>query len=347
MKNKMMFGFMATIALSASISFQAEAAASPLSTATATGEKLKKETASFVTTTNSGDIYAIDENYDAFTKRLKTTEQAIGKVPGAAVRKTLNDKYVTPAKKAKERVIYEVSQARLMGSISKSIIFNFEENALLDLQKLDRLKDRAAEIKKDGGYAAVPATVVKELTWLESYLKDAAVNPFYKNNKEVVLLLDNDASSKQATLGGIKIGDPKHKIELLLGKPYVESGNRSWEYDYSETVYGGEKLSIEFRNTMNVSGIYYTTETDKSESFSKEFIAEYPGDLYQSTDAYNKELEVNSLTVLSGTGKDFVYLQNSSNDKTEKQINDYVIQDKNSVTFINVNSTEDFTRIAK
>ncbi|AZB42120.1 hypothetical protein CEF21_07340 [Bacillus sp. FJAT-42376] len=347
MKNKMKFGLISAIALSASVSFSADAASSPLSTATVAGEQLKKATASFVQTTNKGDIYAIDENYDAFTKRLSYTESTIGKVPGAAVRKSLNEKYVTPAKKAKERVIYEVSEARLLGAVSKSTIFNAEDQAVLDLQKLDRLKNRAAEIKEDGGYADVPASVTKELSWLENYFEAAAVNPFYTKNEKVVLLLENDASSKQATLGGIKIGDPSHKIELLFGKPYVAFGNQAWEYDFSETVYGGEKIAIDFKNGMNVSGLFYTAKSDKSASFSKELIAEYPGDLYQSTDAFNKELKIDSLYVLSGTGKDFVYLENSKDVKTGTYVNDYAIQDKNSVTFINVNSTEDFTRVTK
>ncbi|AZB41826.1 hypothetical protein CEF21_05635 [Bacillus sp. FJAT-42376] len=347
MKNKMKFGFISAIALSASISFQAHAASSPLSTANIAGEQLKKATSAFAATTDSGDVYTINENYDAFTKRLSYTESTIGKVPGAAVRKSLYEKYVTPAKKVKERVIYEVSETRLLGSISKSTLFNKEEKAKLDLKKLNRLKTRAVEIKKDGGYAAVPQSIVNELTWLEDYLKVAAADPFYKNSKKFVLMLDFDPSSKQAMFGGIKIGDSRQKVKLLLGEPITAYGNDGWEYDYNETAYGGEFLGVEFKGGKSVSALFYTARSDKNQSFSKEFADAYPGDLYQSTDSYNKKLKVNSLFVLNGTGKDFVYLQNFDDTETVQEINHYVIQDKNKVSFINVNSKEDFTRVPK
>lgn len=347
MKNKMTFGILATIALSASISFQAEAAATPLSTATAAGEQLKKETSSFVSTTNAGDIYAIDETYGALNSKLKNTEAAIGKVPGASVRKKLIETYVMPAKRAKERVIYEVSQIRLMGSISQSVIFKEEDKAALDLQKLDRLKNRAVEIKKSGGYPAVPASAVKELSWLENYLENAAVNPFYRNSEKVVLFLDNDAVSKQAIIGGIKIGDPKHKIELMLGTPHKTYSYGMLAYDYSKSAYGGEKAEFELSRYGKVSSISYTASAGKSETFTKEFIDGYPGSLYEATDAFEKENYYNYFWVLSGSGKDFVYLENSKDEKTGLPVNNYSIQDINNVTFFSVNDTNDFTRIEK
>ncbi|MFD2216453.1 hypothetical protein [Metabacillus endolithicus] len=59
----------------------------------------------------------IDESYYNFGSEIKKTERAIGKVSGSASRKSLNDKYVTPAKIARERVIYEVSQVILIKDI--------------------------------------------------------------------------------------------------------------------------------------------------------------------------------------------------------------------------------------
>lgn len=48
-------------------------------------------------------------------------EATIGKVYGSTSRRILLDYYITPAKVAKERVIYEVSQFRLLNKINTYI----------------------------------------------------------------------------------------------------------------------------------------------------------------------------------------------------------------------------------
>lgn len=119
---------------------------------------------------NSGDIDKVNNLYDALTKQKKTTEIKIGAVSGAANRSALLKKYVTPAKIEIERTIYEVSQYRLLKSMETKLYveeYTIEE----DMAKIQRMKNRAAEIKKSGGYQALPVNIPNSLREYEAYVQ--------------------------------------------------------------------------------------------------------------------------------------------------------------------------------
>jgi beta-lactamase superfamily II metal-dependent hydrolase len=118
----------------------------------------------------SGDLDAINDQYDQITKQLKLVEVKIGQVPGAKNRENLSKKYILPLKKAKERTIYEVSQYRLMIKVEDLIFEGEIEKAEAEMAKLERLKKRAEEIKKAGGYEPLPASIYSELEDFEDYL---------------------------------------------------------------------------------------------------------------------------------------------------------------------------------
>jgi hypothetical protein len=63
----------------------------------------------------------------------------------------------------KERVIYEVSQYRLLQNIEELYYSGEETKAKSNLSKLDRLKKRAIDIKAAGGYKNLPSIVKDEL----------------------------------------------------------------------------------------------------------------------------------------------------------------------------------------
>ncbi|MFD2214973.1 hypothetical protein [Metabacillus endolithicus] len=136
------------------------------------GNSLRLLTISFNATIDDGDIAVIDSMYDELSSEIKKTEKMIGKVSGSKNRKTLNEKYVTPAKVARERVIYEVSQFRLLFVIEDWFQKNDFESMEKDYAKLERLKKRAVEIKKAGGYKALPTSVNNELDSYEQWIKD-------------------------------------------------------------------------------------------------------------------------------------------------------------------------------
>ncbi|WP_227938597.1 L,D-transpeptidase family protein [Alkalihalobacillus deserti] len=129
----------------------------------AQGAIMSRHLIEFNSTIDSGNISTIENQYDPFTKQLKITEQKIGQVSGASTRSSLNSDYVTPAKIAVERTIYEVSMLRLMTEIDELITNNQVEQAKLDYAMLNRLERRAEEIKKAGQYKALPGAVNDEL----------------------------------------------------------------------------------------------------------------------------------------------------------------------------------------
>ncbi|UGB33450.1 hypothetical protein LPC09_22830 [Metabacillus sp. B2-18] len=119
----------------------------------------------------SANIANVNNLYDSFTRKIRTTEVAIGQVYGSANRKALNDQYITPAKIAVERTIYEVSIYRLLLKIDVLISSNKIDQAKSELSKLDRLKRRAIEIKQAGGYRSLPGRISSDLTKLEENLR--------------------------------------------------------------------------------------------------------------------------------------------------------------------------------
>jgi len=134
------------------------------------GEELKKELSKFNSYINSGNLYNVDAQYDAFTKKIHNTELLIGKVSGSSNRNDLNTKYVRPAKIAKERVIYEISQIRLLYIIDKRFDLNQLSEAESDYAKLERLQKRAKQIKEAGGYDSLPTSINRSLNWWENYI---------------------------------------------------------------------------------------------------------------------------------------------------------------------------------
>nr|WP_241156889.1 hypothetical protein [Bacillus sp. FJAT-42376] len=132
------------------------------------GKVLLQKTAAYQTAVNSGSISKVNGLYNGLNGELKSAEALIGKVSGKSIRDALGQKYVNPAKKTIERTIYEVSQYRLMNSIKPSGDNLSKSEA--QLRVLDRLQTRAAQIKKDGGYSALPAGITRSLESQEATL---------------------------------------------------------------------------------------------------------------------------------------------------------------------------------
>lgn len=132
------------------------------------GKKLAADTTIFNSVIYGGDIKKINGAYDAFTAKIKAYEKSVGKVSGASNRDALNNTYTKPAKIAVERVIYEVSQYRLLETANQQINSGALSNAEATLSKLGRLKVRAAAIKQAGGYPALPVKIERDLAHMEA-----------------------------------------------------------------------------------------------------------------------------------------------------------------------------------
>ncbi|WP_121663665.1 hypothetical protein [Metabacillus litoralis] len=155
-----------------SFSYPTHAANTALKDAENVGSMLLQRRANMEAAINKGDLETIDMLYNDFTAYITKTERAIGKVSGSSTRSKLLNKYVKPSKITKERVIYEVSQIRLLDIIERSYFDGNGQKATSDLKKLERLKKRAVDIKKAGGYAQLPASVTTFLTKTENRVKN-------------------------------------------------------------------------------------------------------------------------------------------------------------------------------
>lgn len=128
------------------------------------GDILAKVLAAYQKAISSGDIEAISNKYDGFTKQVSIVEKSIGKVYGASKRAALLAKYITPAKVEKSRTMYEVSQFRFLNKILDRLYAEEEyETYDSDMAKFERLAVRTAEVKKAGGFKPLPASVTADL----------------------------------------------------------------------------------------------------------------------------------------------------------------------------------------
>ncbi|MGG3801442.1 N-acetylmuramoyl-L-alanine amidase [Metabacillus fastidiosus] len=135
------------------------------------GDTLKQYLGELEDTINRGQITEIDKQYDKYSNQIKKVEATIGKVPGSENRRVLLDYYITPAKVAKERVIYEVSQYRLLNKLDALIKQGKLSKAKNDFAVLERLKKRAVDIKIAGNYEKLPSGIEQSLLQLEQSLK--------------------------------------------------------------------------------------------------------------------------------------------------------------------------------
>lgn len=267
MKKHLVFGLLATLLMVFAFGSQAMASTNSVSIKDAEkqGQILATMVSDFNKMINRGDIHEIDVNYDEVSAQIRKTERAIGRVQGATKRKNLNQKYVNVAKVARERVIYEVSQIRLMEKIEE-LIYNRERSlAESELAKLKRLNRRAEEIKRAGGYAPVPASITSTLVEYEQIIRTALLEETAVSFLDL-LFEDINTGNVEGISGKIHSASPnaaelKKALEDLANSEYVTD----WTY-------------IEFTLSEPTAVVFDATQefwlTDP-ETFVQEQIVEY------------------------------------------------------------------------
>ncbi|WP_078431828.1 hypothetical protein [Metabacillus halosaccharovorans] len=136
---------------------------------------------------SKANLEQLNNLYDNFTKQIKLAEQKVGQVGGSTNRTKLNNTYIRPAKIAKERTIYEISQLRLLSSIEATIQETTPEKFTSDLAVLKRLINRGNEIKSVGNYQHLPMEISSTLEGKRFYLNYLyldATNTLDRNNPE-------------------------------------------------------------------------------------------------------------------------------------------------------------------
>lgn len=246
MKNFMVKLVILVVALTVGLTTQASAASSSAyKNADNRGKMLTDLRAQFEDSIDAGNLELIDLSYDDFSAEIRTMERAIGKVPGAKNRKALLEKYVTPAKVAKERVIYEVSQLRLLSKISSLQLANQFDVAEQEYAKLKRLKKRAIEIKEAGGYEQLPEEIGMALEFYEEQI--LKVFEAYKNGDQVSILINLLYSY------GYLYSSTPDDYFILGAAPDVENG--FW-LGYQSPTFGDEIFMGKLLSFDGVKGTY-------------------------------------------------------------------------------------------
>lgn len=258
MKNFMVKLVILVVALTVGLSTQASATSSAAyKNADNRGKMLTNLRAQFEDSIDAGNLELIDLSYDDFSAEIRTMERAIGKVPGAKNRKSLLEKYVTPAKVAKERVIYEVSQLRLLSKISSLQLANQFDIAEQEYAKLKRLKNRAIEIKEAGGYEQLPVEIGMALEFYEEQI--LKVFEAYKNGDQVSILINLLYSY------GYLYSSTPDDYFILGAAPEVENG--FW-LGYQSPTFGDEIFLGRLVSFDGVKGTYeYNLSWDDEETF--------------------------------------------------------------------------------
>ncbi|PGT80866.1 carboxypeptidase regulatory-like domain-containing protein [Bacillus sp. AFS040349] len=151
------------------------------------GALLNERLTEYNSVISKANLEQLNDLYDNFTKQVRITEQKIGQVAGSQKRRNFNNSYVGPAKIAKERTIYEISQFRLMSRIESDIQKTTSEKFTSDLAVLNRLVNRSKEIKRDGNYQQLPEEITATLEgkrYYLTYLYQDATNTLDPNNPE-------------------------------------------------------------------------------------------------------------------------------------------------------------------
>ncbi|MCM3162601.1 hypothetical protein [Metabacillus litoralis] len=266
------------------------------------GDILQGKLTTFNKVINSGDIHHIDSLYDDLSKQIKTTETAVGKVSGKKNRDALLAKYVVNAKIARERVIYEVSQYRLLGKINEQISQQQYTQAESNLAKLSRLKKRAVEIKKTGGYQAVPTAITSTLNNWESSLS----SQLHENNeglkelwqlhfKGEPLFETNVQDDGSLLYGNYNIVNEVYHADIMS---LDESGktNSTWSIKEEQVDRGGTEANPKVLTIKYSEGIL--------SSYSMDGDLEWTYSLKQPLDKYEHDYDV------AQNGTIYVYLDN-------------------------------------
>ncbi|WP_121663681.1 hypothetical protein [Metabacillus litoralis] len=247
MKNFFSKFIILVIALTIGVTTQASAAPPSVAykDADKSGKVLTELRLSFEESIDAGNLELIDISYDDYSAAIKKTERAIGKVSGKTNRRALLEKYVTPAKIARERVIYEVSQLRLLHIILGLQSSNQFAEAEAAFQKLERLKKRAVEIKEAGGYEQLPVEVALTL----DYYEETVVEIFeaYKSGDQLKLLIN-----LLSTYGYLNSSSPNEYF-MLGANPEVENG--FW-LGYQSPTYGDDVFMATLKSFDGTKATY-------------------------------------------------------------------------------------------
>lgn len=136
-----------------------------------TGDELNDAKANLQSYINSEEMSdELEKVYDELSAEIRRTERAIGRVYGPSQRSLVGDKYILPAKIARETLIWEVTRYKLMKEMESEIANDQLEMVEENFALLNRLERRSVEIKEAGNQ--LHANSYPTLNEMESYLID-------------------------------------------------------------------------------------------------------------------------------------------------------------------------------
>lgn len=251
---------------------------------------LKTETSKFAALIKTGNIYSINKEYDQLTSQIEKTEASIGKVSGKSVRKKLNEGAVRPAKIQKERVIYELSEYRLMYDAGKAILTDRESLVKPKTAKLSRLAERAVQIKQAGSYEKIPTIINAYLSGMAAKLKNGTfiektpgkgkVNSFEYDVFLLTNLERQKAGLSQLTLSVSLANVAKEKSHDMDTEGYFDHDSPKYGSPFAmmqkfdiKYQFAGENIAMGFRTPEDAMNGWMNSEGHRKnilrESFTK------------------------------------------------------------------------------
>lgn len=153
------------------------------------GKELKSLLASISKSISAGDIEQVSKKYDSFNKQIILVQGKLAKITDKGKKKNLYNSYVKSSIATKERVMYEVSEFRLLNGLDKYLIAKNEKQINASLEKLSKLKKQATDIKKKKHYSALPKSIRSYLLNWERHVKNRTVPSKYFTGKSVAKLI--------------------------------------------------------------------------------------------------------------------------------------------------------------
>ncbi|MGD7006969.1 hypothetical protein [Metabacillus sp. 84] len=154
------------------------------------GNALAAKTKAYEQAIGTKKMSVIDSQYNGVLNAIKSTEILIGKVSGASRRQALLTKYISPAKAARDKTTYEISQYRLLEKM-ETRIYTPDYKIDQDLGVLDRLKRRTAEVKKSANLPALDPEITNSLLKKEAVVEGEYTSTYIDGYR---ILIDQDKS---------------------------------------------------------------------------------------------------------------------------------------------------------
>jgi outer membrane protein assembly factor BamE (lipoprotein component of BamABCDE complex) len=114
-----------------------------------------------------------------------------------------------------------------------------------------------------------------------------------KNN--VAIFIAFEPYTESFAVNGIFLGDTAEHVIEILGEPTKRFGNERYDYHFQDALYG-ENMMVVF-DDISTTYIQANTSTEDGKLLTKQFIENFPGNIYVATKEFAKHYNAQSISV--------------------------------------------------